>query len=341
MDAAPAPIRVLYIAGAGRSGSTILDNILGQVEGFASLGEVRFLWERGILEERRCGCGRPFLECPFWSVVLSRAFPDEDLPALAARMVTLSQAGIRARRLPALLRSRSRERLQHSLSEYLRNLDRLYVAIGEVLGGGVVVDSSKLPPYGAMLDLLPSVELRVVHLIRDPRATAFSWLRKKPLTDGAARAFMQQQGPVKASALWAMWNVAADLLWRRSPRSMRLHYESFVGEPRSTVDRILTHAGADGARTPFVSETEVELAPTHTVAGNPSRFSTGRVAIRADDEWTRAMRPWDRVRVTAVTWPLLIRYGYPVRPSPSPPLVSARPPEDPREGGTDGGGTSA
>ena len=316
MEAAPAPITVLYVAGAGRSGSTILDNVLGQVEGVASLGEIRFLWERGILEQRLCGCGRPFLECPRWSSILARAFPGADLPALAARMVTLSQAGIRARRLPALLRRRSRERLQHSMSEYLGNLGRLYAAIGEEFGGAVVVDSSKLPPYGAVLDMLPGVELRVVHLIRDPRATAFSWLRKKPLTDGAGRAFMQQQGPVKASGLWVMWNVATGLLWGRSPRSLRLHYETFVREPRPAVERILAHAGVAGARTPFVSETEVELAPTHTVAGNPSRFSTGRVAIRSDDEWKTAMRPWDRARVTAVTWPFLLRYGYRVRPSP-------------------------
>jgi len=35
--------RVLYIAGWGRSGSTILDNVLGQVDGFFSAGELMFL----------------------------------------------------------------------------------------------------------------------------------------------------------------------------------------------------------------------------------------------------------------------------------------------------------
>ena len=351
MDASERPVTILYIAGAGRSGSTIIDNILGRVDGMASVGELRFLWERGILEQRLCGCGRPFMECPTWSAILLEAFPDVDLPALARRMVDLQQAGIRARRLPQVIRPSSRNHLQRIMSEYLGNLSRLYAVTAAHLGGGVVVDSSKLPAYGAMLEMLPGVDVRVVHLVRDPRATAYSWLRKKVLTDRAGMAFMQQQGPVKASALWDLWNVAAELLWRRSSRYLRVHYEWFVQEPRAVVERILAHAGVAGATTPFVSEREVDLTANHTVAGNPSRFSTGRVAIRADDEWVTAMRRWDRLRVTVVTWPLLLRYGYPVRPalaqpptpapapasSPAPPAPRAA--DRPRDGRSAGGTT--
>ena len=40
---------VLYIAGSGRSGSTVLGRILGRVEGFGAVGELRYVWERRIL----------------------------------------------------------------------------------------------------------------------------------------------------------------------------------------------------------------------------------------------------------------------------------------------------
>jgi hypothetical protein len=316
LDPAGRRITVLFVAGAGRSGSTILDNILGQVPEVASVGELRFVWERGILEERLCGCGRPFRACPEWSAVLATAFPGADLEALATRMVELQQAGIRARRLPKLLRARSRERLRRHMAEYLGNLEALYTATRDHFGCHVLVDSSKLPSYGSLLEMVPAIDLRVVHLIRDPRATAYSWLRKKALTDRAGTAFMQRQGPVKASGLWAFWNVAAGRLWPPGEgRSLPVHYERFVDAPQETVRTILAHVGEGEAPLPFVSETEVELLPNHTVAGNPSRFSTGRVAIRVDDEWKSKMRRWDRARVTAVTWPLLLRYGYPLRPS--------------------------
>ena len=67
--------KVLYIAGWGRSGSTILDNVLGQVDGFFSAGELMFLWRRGLIEGRLCGCGRPLRDCDVWMHILDRAYP--------------------------------------------------------------------------------------------------------------------------------------------------------------------------------------------------------------------------------------------------------------------------
>ena len=67
------PFRVLYIGGWGRSGSTLLDRLLGQAEGSFSVGEMRDLWLRGVLENRRCGCGEPFDSCPFWTRGRSRS----------------------------------------------------------------------------------------------------------------------------------------------------------------------------------------------------------------------------------------------------------------------------
>jgi hypothetical protein len=58
----------------------------------------------------------------------------------------------------------------------------------------------------------------------------------------------------------------------------------------------------------------VELSPNHTVSGNPSRFTTGAVRIERDDEWIAAQTSEDRWATTALTLPLLLRYGYPLMP---------------------------
>ena len=63
--------KVLYIAGTSRCGSTILGNVLGQIRGFVSVGEISSIWERGFLENAYCGCGTRFLDCPMW---MSRAY---------------------------------------------------------------------------------------------------------------------------------------------------------------------------------------------------------------------------------------------------------------------------
>ena len=63
------PARVLYLGGIGRSGSTLLERMLGQIPGTCSLGEVVHLWARGIRDNERCGCGDTFHACPFWTSV--------------------------------------------------------------------------------------------------------------------------------------------------------------------------------------------------------------------------------------------------------------------------------
>ncbi|MGB3634443.1 MAG: hypothetical protein WA982_10425, partial [Rubrobacteraceae bacterium] len=67
--------KVLYIVGLGRSGSTILSNSLGQIDGFFSAGEICYIWRQNFIENRLCGCGQPFDKCPVWTQVVKKAFP--------------------------------------------------------------------------------------------------------------------------------------------------------------------------------------------------------------------------------------------------------------------------
>lgn len=61
--------RVLFIGGWGRSGSTLLERLVGSMDGTVSVGEMRDVWRRGVMGNRVCGCGAPFLSCPFWEAL--------------------------------------------------------------------------------------------------------------------------------------------------------------------------------------------------------------------------------------------------------------------------------
>jgi hypothetical protein len=91
-----------------------------------------------------------------------------------------------------------------------------------------------------------------------------------------------------------------------------LRYEDFVAEPRRTIERALEIVDEGTAPLPHVGEHEVKLGANHNIWGNPNRFQTGLVRLRPDDEWTSRMRPEDRRLITALTFPLLTRYGYPL-----------------------------
>src|SRR5690349_9977109 len=99
-------VTVLAIGGWGRCGGTLLDMLLGEIDGFVSAGEVREIWLRGCVENRPCGCGLPFAACPFWSQVGKEAFGGWGRLDLQA-LLTTRYGWDRAWRFPQLARNHS------------------------------------------------------------------------------------------------------------------------------------------------------------------------------------------------------------------------------------------
>ncbi len=306
--------RVLYIAGFGRSGSTLLGNVLGQVDGFVSVGELRQVWEYGLIQNKLCGCGRLFDRCEVWRPVMGEAFGGAE-KIDPREMIRLRERWARTKHIPLMLTNLGRRFVERRLAEYLDALERLYRAVQTVTGSRVIVDSSKFPSYGYVLGMAPSVDLYVVHLVRDPRAVTYSWQRKRLHPDPENPEYMPRRGPAESSIRWTARNLAAEALRRRSPgsppRHMLLRYEDFVAEPRRAIGRVLELVGEEAASRPHVGAREVKLGVNHNVWGNPGRFRTGTVEIKPDKEWVSGTKPADARLVSLLTFPLLARYGYP------------------------------
>jgi hypothetical protein len=303
------PIRVLYIAGWGRSGSTILDGVLGQIDRVASVGEIKFIWERGFIQNRRCSCGEPFSDCPFWRKVVSVALPGWDLP----RIESLDEASrkARTRHLPWMLSKRSLESYGKEMTNYRSTLASLYAAILGAADADLIVDSSKFPSYAFLLRQDPRFDLRVVHLVRDPRAVAFSWTRDKIDPDAPGGERMIKLPPLATALYWSAWNVATERLCRvhEIPRLV-VKYEDLVAAPRGAVARIAEFAGIGDRTLPFLDDRSVALESNHAVSGNAIRFKLGRVEISADRDWEVQMSRLHRSTAWLASWPVRRRYGY-------------------------------
>ena len=304
-------LRVVYIGGYTRSGSTLLDRLLGATPGAVSVGELRHLWSMGFIEDRFCGCGEPFSACPFWRRVVGDAFPAM-IAAEARRLNAQEEWLLKARHTRALLRpDQLRGRLRRARDEFAETRGRLYAAVANAAGASTIVDSSKNPSYGLLLATMPGLDVRTVHLVRDSRATSFSWLRVKrdPRRPGATDYFPRRQPHVSGS-WWAANALLMEGISRFGPRRhLRVRYEDLVAEPEGEIRRIASHSGLD-ASVPEHKPGTFDLPVDHSIGGNPVRFIQGQVAVREDTEWKRAMRKCDRAVVTAITWPLLWRYGY-------------------------------
>jgi hypothetical protein len=316
-------VSVLYILGWGRSGSTILDNLLGSIDGFFSAGELHYIWERGLIEGRKCGCGERIVACELWSSALRAGWggPEE---IDAEDLVRAQRRWARVRATRRLLRRTTPEG-DASLERLVASTGRLYRAVAQVTGARVIVDSSKRPSNAGLLRLVPGVTAYFVHLVRDPRAVAYSWWRRKEQPDRGHPAELVRHGPVDSTLSWVRWNLAAEEVRRRSDRSRSLlvRYEDLMASPQETLCDIAALVGESPEALPLASDGVATLASNHTVSGNPSRFTTGVVKLREDTDWITRQSVRDRIVVTSLALPLLRRYGYSLQaPHPTGALVA-------------------
>jgi|SRR5829696_2384434 len=308
---------VLSIVGPGRSGTTVLANLLGEVSGVFSAGELRWLWSRGIQQGWACGCGESPMRCPLWSRIISccvtsaRDGGSSDLTRDAEQVLRL-QAEIAplAKRLAVIRTAREPEPAWGAIEHLRDHTARLCDSIFDVTGAQVVVDSSKRAQEAAILAALPGIQHRVLHVVRDPRAVAYSWSRAKPL-GGPGGGVMAQRRAWGSVGRWTENCLGAEVLRRQLPAAhwFFLRYEDFARQPRESVGRILSWLGGEG-QNPVEIDGWVTFGPNHTIAGNPDRFRLGRVLIRPDSSWRSDMKLRDRLVVGAVAAPLMFRYGY-------------------------------
>lgn len=302
---------VIYIAGAPRGGTTILDRVLGTLEGVASFNELNRLFRSRLSEQELCACGEPIGTCDFWRQVMERA---AEGPDAMRRMEDLNMGVGQMRHFLRLYRGNFGPRFAQDLEEYRTRLGRLYRALADVSGKRILVDSSKVPSRALVLAGIPGIRVHVVHVVRDLRAVMYAWQKLK--FDPSSGRPMLTFPPRRVIHLWYTHNLFSEMLASRMPYT-RIHYEAFASNPRSELQSLVQRIGPLAKHTlPFQSEDSIELLPLHSVGGNPDRFRSGATRIRLDDAWVEKLPASRRWLATVTGYPLLMRYGYTGRFSP-------------------------
>ncbi|HZE40569.1 MAG TPA: sulfotransferase [Stackebrandtia sp.] len=332
------PTKVLFIGGLGRSGTTLLERLLGQLPDTLPLGEVAHVWERDVRDDEACACGSAFSACEFWQRVGEAAFGgwhsvDVD------RVVALKNTVDRTRHIPTLASRRLKGPQLELVSEYVSHYRKIYDAARSDSRARVIIDSSKHASLAYCLRWCEGIDLRVLHVVRDSRGVAYSWAKEVSRPESPRGDEMTRYSPTRAAMLWNAQNAAFGLLRRRGVPVRRVRYEKLMADPRGVVRRL-----AEWAEIPvtehqlrYIGGDYADLGPSHSAAGNPMRFTVGRVPLRYDDAWTVGLSPTRKTLVSTLTRPLLSRYGY-TEPAPQPTgtvTVQPRRPSDADETATE------
>ncbi len=306
---------VVYVVGYGRSGSTLLDRLLGSVDGFHSCGEIFVLWRRALDQSKRCSCGELVKNCCFWNSVLEKSFEGVLNDDIIRQFAVLFYSTVNKRNLFNLCFPSVRSKAFQSRLENVRAvISRVYCAIAEVSGARIIVDSSKYPLYACFLSEADAVDLRLVHLVRDSRPVVFSCIRKKFVPEIG---YTATKNPFGTALAWNLHNFLAERLQQKH-KYVRVHYEELASNLRKMIIHIFEALDLfedvglerDRALASFKDENRVVLGRGHLVAGNAMRFKYGEMEIKLDEEWKKSLPLLYKVTTTLITAPFLKKYGY-------------------------------
>ena len=296
--------KIVAISGSGRTGSTLLSLLLSQDKSIFNLGQLRDLWAARA-DDAPCSCGHRLSACPVYSTVFRDVFgaaPDAELSSMrnATKSFLRDASQLHDWSEPAAVAE-----LAARHAAFVARLGAVLDALQRTTGATQFVDASKAPEMALALGLTAGTDLRVLNLVRDPRAIAVSWARRR------GRVFAGWE----FSRTWARRQRTL-ARWSRSlgTRFIAIRYEDFAADARSTVERV--QHWAELAPTPQVFQSAdratISWAGQHLYPPANERVLAERaseVTIAPADDW-RDRRHWlQHVLALLATHPDGARYA--------------------------------
>ena len=297
-------MKIVSISGSGRTGSTLVSLLLSQNQDVFNLGQLRDFW-RSYASNETCTCGQSLRNCGVWSRAMHQAFgPDtkdkvrqmqEGMSAFIAGATVLTNWGDKA----ALVKLRDRH------SEYLNNFGIFLRGLTDVVGTDNFIDSSKSPEFALAYSLIDGVDIRVLNLVRDPRAVASSWEKRHnaDMAVGMSKVWVQRQSVLGkwASVLGADFSL--------------LKYEDFTRNARSSIEQALRWAGVDATVDHFDKELHASVSwdrqhlfpPANEAILTEKRKAFEIVEASA---WRNGGNPRLHRSVVQLARPLMVHLGY-------------------------------
>lgn len=218
---------VIYVMGAGRSGSTILGVALGNCDDAFYAGELE-AWLRRSGIPNFPGSAR----AQFWDLVRRDVHGEELFGETAWRYLEYSLA---------VLRVFSWDRRRRLRPRYRAVTERLYRAIASRASAAHIIDTSHYPLRALEAQRLHNIDLYLLYLVRDPQGVVASFQRQDvtnvPKSLLATNAYLSL---THILSLFAFHRQRAD-------RRMLVRYEDFISDPDRVMRQILDWAGSTSA----------------------------------------------------------------------------------------------
>ena len=320
-------IRLVYILATSHSGSTLLTMLLNAHPDVATIGELA-PGGMGDPDTYRCSCGSLIRSCPFWTWLCEQA-ERRGVPLDVSDLGTafrMPETRLGRRLLGPMHRGPLLESARDTGLRLLTPWPRRFREIANTnelviqlclryRAATVFVDKGQSALRLKHLLAVPALDVRVLHVVRDGRAVALTYMDEAEYADagdpsmrGGGRGTNRTERRSMHEAAYEVrrsLEAAEHVLRRVQPsRQRRLRYEDLCVDPDATIAGVLEFIGLE----PAAREADFRSVEHH-ILGNGMRLDAGS-QIRLDERWKTVLTPGDLQTFAAVAGRANRAYGY-------------------------------
>ena len=274
------PLDLIYIMGSGRSGGTLLSQMLNRHPCIFSVGEVynyQYFFLTVDQFDRLCSCGERLNECDFWSAVNDELGVKTDDDLLDLKL----SAGER----------------------FINNNYLLLSAVRKQSRCDIIVDSSKR--HYRLQTLLSSglFNVVIIHLIRDPRAYAYSSMLTEMRKGSSSNIFF------KKLIDWTRKNFGIWLIYGWRKKYLRMRYEDLVEDPQRQMQRLIELLSKQVGKSSFNDPSGVS---SHEFSGNSRSIKKGLAEVKLDTRYLSGVTTKRWFVASLIVVPITMLFRYPI-----------------------------
>ncbi len=299
--------KIIYIAGYSRSGSTILDIMLGSHKNIFGTGELFYLFEDWLTGTRACTCGEIYETCSFWK--------DLKLPnAISLQQAKEIVSDVENRKFISALQHKkiSLDRIE----KYALIQSALYNYIYKTSGKNIVIDSSKSSGDMAgrfyALHQYTDFEVYVIHLLKNGLSVVESFVKKGRNWALEGYAKNDRFLAARSSLGWFLANSITQNLGMKMPanRFIQIKYEDLTKHPESTLQTIGNFIEEDLSEVIDLIKKQSPFHPQHNVGGNRLRLEKEIKFIQSNNARKIDLSFYNRLYFNIIAGRLQKKLGY-------------------------------
>lgn len=278
-------MNVIYLLGAGRSGTTLMATVLNSHQKIKTIGEMHQFIEH-VNNGKSCSCGESLNNCTYWSSILRELkFEEQDLEQIQNEQDQKESH----KNILKLLFKKSPDKA------YLKIQNHIFNTIHKQYPDQTILDSSKYISRYLLLKQSKVLNLKGIYVVRDVRGVINSFQKQ----------VQTPKSPLATIAYYSLINLCGQLVCWIDKDILKIKYEDFVENPEYVTNKIYSHI--------FEKENQIGLPENyimpHIIGGNRMK-SNKKITINSDVKWKEKISRPKQIMYYLLSFPFMALNRY-------------------------------